>query len=121
MVSVADSTPGVYRSDTDAGKLELAHAAVADTSGSDRVRQETGTELAEYTGTNPFTQFTNPNPTINQYAYRHSYITEALERGLTASAVAESVGSSAKTIEKYYDHLDQKKTALKEAALRAVS
>lgn len=54
------------------------------------------------------------------YAYRHTYITEALERGLTASVVAELVGNSAKTIEKYYDHLDQKKTALKAAALRAV-
>jgi len=54
------------------------------------------------------------------YAYRHTYITEALERGLTASVVAELVGNSAKTIEKYYNHLSQKRTALKQAALVAV-
>ena len=57
---------------------------------------------------------------LTVYAYRHTYITEALERGLTASVVAQLVGNSPKTIEKYYDHLDQKKNALQEAALRAV-
>ena len=54
------------------------------------------------------------------YSYRHTYITEALERGLTASMVAELVGNSAKTIEKYYNHLSQKRDSLKAAALRAV-
>jgi integrase len=58
---------------------------------------------------------------FNIYSYRHSYITDALERGLTASVVAELVGNSAKTISKYYDHLSQKRDAMKEAALKAVS
>jgi integrase len=58
---------------------------------------------------------------FNVYSYRHSYITDALERGLTASVVAELVGNSAKTIEKYYNHLSQKRDALKVAALKAVS
>jgi integrase len=57
---------------------------------------------------------------LTVYAYRHTYITESLERGLTASVVAQLVGNSPKTIEKYYDHLDQRKSALKEAARRAV-
>jgi integrase len=57
---------------------------------------------------------------LNPYAYRHTYITEALERGLTADIVAELVGNTPKTIAKYYNHLSQKKDALREAARRAV-
>ncbi|VTR93073.1 phage integrase family protein : Phage-related integrase OS=Blastopirellula marina DSM 3645 GN=DSM3645_03233 PE=4 SV=1: Phage_integrase [Gemmata massiliana] len=58
---------------------------------------------------------------FNAYAYRHSYTADALERGLTTRVVAELVGDSAKTIEKYYDYLSQKRDAMKDAALRAVS
>jgi integrase len=57
---------------------------------------------------------------LNPYAYRHTYITEALERGLTADIVAELVGNTPQTIAKYYNHLSQKKDALREAARRAV-
>jgi integrase len=57
---------------------------------------------------------------FNPYAYRHTYITEALERGLTADIVAELVGNSPKTIAKYYSHLESKRNTLREAARKAV-
>ena len=57
---------------------------------------------------------------FNPYSYRHTYITEALERGLTADIVAELVGNTPKTIAKYYSHLESKKDTLREAARRAV-
>lgn len=60
-------------------------------------------------------------PRFNPYSYRHTYITEALERGLTADIVAELVGNTPKTIAKYYSHLESKKNTLREAARRAVS
>ena len=53
-------------------------------------------------------------------SYRHSFITEALEQGLTADIVAELVGNTPKTIAKYYSHLESKKNTLREAARRAV-
>jgi integrase len=58
---------------------------------------------------------------FNPYSYRHTYITEALERGLTADVLAELVGNTPKTIAKYYSHLESKKSALREAARQAVS
>jgi integrase len=57
---------------------------------------------------------------FNPYSYRHTYITDALERGLTADIVAELVGNSPKTIAKYYSHLESKKNTLREAARKAV-
>ena len=57
---------------------------------------------------------------FNPYSYRHSYITEALERGLTADIVAELVGNSPKTIAKYYSHLESKRNTLRESARKAV-
>jgi integrase len=59
-------------------------------------------------------------PKFNPYSYRHTYITEALERGLTADIVAELVGNTPKTIAKYYSHLESKKNTLRDAARRAV-
>src|SRR5262249_27161225 len=58
---------------------------------------------------------------LSAYTFRHSYITECLAKGMSASIVAELVGSSVNTINKYYDHLDQKGDVLREAALKAVS
>lgn len=55
---------------------------------------------------------------FNPYSYRHTYITEAIERGLTADRVAELVGNTPKTIAKYYSHLESKKNTLREAARR---
>jgi integrase len=60
-------------------------------------------------------------PRFNLYAYRHTYITEALAKGLTADVVAELVGNSARTVSKYYAHLEQKKDLLRDAAARAVA
>ena len=58
--------------------------------------------------------------TFNPYSFRHTYITEALERGLTADIVAELVGNTPKTVAKYYSHLESKKNTLREAARKAV-
>jgi integrase len=60
-------------------------------------------------------------PRLTVYAWRHSYITDCLAKGLSASLVAQLVGNSERSIAKYYDHLDQKHDALRDAALRAVS
>jgi integrase len=54
-------------------------------------------------------------------AYRKSYITEALEKGLSSDIVAELCGNTSKTISKYYNLLSEKKDSLREAARRAVS
>jgi integrase len=59
-------------------------------------------------------------PRFSLYSYRHSYIVDALERGLSSDIIAELVGNTAKTISRYYNHLDQKKNTLKEAAKLAV-
>jgi integrase len=53
-------------------------------------------------------------------AYRKSYITDALEKGLSSDIVAELCGNTSKTISKYYNLLSEKKEALREAARRAV-
>jgi integrase len=58
---------------------------------------------------------------LTSYAWRHTYITEALERGLTADVVGELVGSSPLTIAKYYNSLNQKKDFLRDAAHRAIT
>jgi integrase len=60
-------------------------------------------------------------PRFSLYALRHSYIVEALERGLSSDIIAELVGNTAKTISRYYNHLDQKKNTLREAARLAVA
>jgi integrase len=57
---------------------------------------------------------------FTSYAYRHTFIVEALMRGLTADVVAQLVGNSALTISKYYSHLDQKRDFLRAAAQQAV-
>lgn len=59
-------------------------------------------------------------PRLNPYAWRHTFITESLAKGITADIVAELVGNSPATIHKYYSHLDQKRDVLHEAARRAV-
>jgi integrase len=59
-------------------------------------------------------------PRLTCYAYRHSFVSDALERGLTADIVGHLVGNKAATIAKHYDHLDQKREALKAAARKAV-
>ena len=58
-------------------------------------------------------------PKFNPYSYRHTYITEALERGLSSDIVAELVGNTPKTIAKYYSHLESKKNTLRSRAAGA--
>jgi integrase len=59
-------------------------------------------------------------PRITLYAWRHTMVTEALERGLTGDLVAELVGNSPQTIAKYYSKLSEKRATLKAAAAQAV-
>lgn len=60
-------------------------------------------------------------PRISLYAWRHTMITDALERGLTGDVVAELVGNSPQTIHKYYSKLSGKTAALRAAAHKAVT
>ncbi len=60
-------------------------------------------------------------PRLNPYAWRHTYITEALVKGISAEVVAELVGNSPATIHRYYCHVGQKTDALKAAAAKAVA
>jgi integrase len=57
---------------------------------------------------------------FHPYALRHTYITDALSRGIPASVVAALVGNSVQMVHRYYDHIDQHTDALKEAARKAV-
>jgi len=59
-------------------------------------------------------------PRLSVYAWRHTYITDCLARNMSPTIVAELVGSSVRTIHRYYSHVDQKKDALREAARKAV-
>lgn len=54
------------------------------------------------------------------YAYRHTYITEALENDKSVATVAELVGTSASMIEKVYGHLGSKQSHLIHAASTAL-
>lgn len=57
---------------------------------------------------------------LTPYAWRHTYISTALAKGVPASVVATLVGNSTATIEKHYNHLDAMKDALRAAAAKAV-
>lgn len=55
------------------------------------------------------------------YTLRHTYITEALARGLSDATVAELVGhANTDMIHKHYSHLSQKTELLRQAARRVV-
>ena len=54
------------------------------------------------------------------YSARHTFICDALERGVPLAMVAELVGNSVKVLLKYYVHLSEKKDALRAAALKAI-
>ncbi len=56
------------------------------------------------------------------YCYRHTFITEALARGVPVAKVAAVVGHTTyRMIEKHYDHLSQKYDDLRQAIVTAVS
>lgn len=59
-------------------------------------------------------------PRWNFTSLRKSYITEALEKGLSSDIVAALCGNSVKTIEKHYNFLESKKNTLRAAAERVV-
>jgi integrase len=55
------------------------------------------------------------------YTFRHSYITDALERGVSVASVAELAGhTDLRMIQDHYGHLSEKKAHLQEAARKAV-
>lgn len=60
-------------------------------------------------------------PRLTPYAWRHTYITDCLAKGMTADIVAELVGNSPATISKYYNHLSQRTDTLMQAARQAAA
>jgi integrase len=57
---------------------------------------------------------------VTSYTVRHSYITDALARGVPVATVAELAGHhDLKMIEQYYAHLTEKREHLSDAARRA--
>jgi integrase len=59
-------------------------------------------------------------PGLSSYLVRHAFITNALERGLSDTVVAELAGNSPVTIRRHYNHLSSKVKAMREAAMKAV-
>jgi integrase len=55
------------------------------------------------------------------YAWRHTFITDCLAKGMSPTIIGRLVGNSARTIARFYDHVEQRKDALREAAKQAVS
>jgi integrase len=60
-------------------------------------------------------------PEFTAYAYRHTYITDALTKGVPVEVVAELTGNSPRIIHAHYSHIDRRADALRDAAVRAVS
>jgi integrase len=54
------------------------------------------------------------------YAYRHSYITDALINDVDAATIATLTGTSIEMIERHYGHIGKHDAHLREAAARAV-
>jgi integrase len=60
------------------------------------------------------------DPKIVFYSYRHTYITEAMGRGVDVAMVAELTGTSISMIQKHYGHLAAKHDHLRAAAAKAM-
>lgn len=59
-------------------------------------------------------------PGVVAYCYRHAFITDALERGISDATVAELVGhTSTDMIHRHYSHLSEKREHLRQAAAQA--
>lgn len=57
---------------------------------------------------------------VISYTYRHSYVTDALERGVPVATVAELAGhKDLKMIQQHYAHLSEKRKHLADAARKA--
>ncbi len=61
------------------------------------------------------------DPKIVFYSYRHTYITDAMRRGIDVATVAELTGTSIEMIQRHYGHLGQRTDYLREAAAQAVA
>jgi integrase len=59
-------------------------------------------------------------PPLVTYSWRHTFITDALAKGLTADLVAELVGNSPQSVARFYSHLESKRETLKDAARKAL-
>jgi integrase len=54
------------------------------------------------------------------YTYRHSFATDALEKGVGVAQVAEFLGhTTTETVMRHYQHLSEKREHLRLAALKA--
>lgn len=60
------------------------------------------------------------DPKIVFYSYRHTFLTNAMERGVDVATLAELTGTSISMIQKHYGHLSTKHDHLKAAAAKAV-
>lgn len=54
------------------------------------------------------------------YSYRHTYVTDAMERNVPVATVAKLVGTSVEMIERHYGHLSERHDYLSDAAARAI-
>jgi integrase len=60
------------------------------------------------------------DPKVVFYSYRHTFITQAIERGVDVATVAELTGTSISMIQKHYGHLASKHDHLRAAAAKAM-
>ncbi|MFU7558762.1 hypothetical protein ACMFWY_08780 [Roseiconus sp. JC912] len=60
------------------------------------------------------------DPSLVPYSYRHTYITDCLERGVDIATVAELVGTSVQMIERHCGHLSKRHDHLRASAARAL-
>jgi site-specific recombinase XerD len=60
------------------------------------------------------------DPKIVFYSYRHTYLTNGMERGVNVATLAELTGTSISMIQKHYGHLGTKHEHLKAAAAKAM-
>jgi integrase len=60
------------------------------------------------------------DPAVVFYSYRHTYITEAMGRGVDVAMIAELTGTSITMIERNYGHLAAKHEHLRAAAAKAM-
>jgi integrase len=60
-------------------------------------------------------------PKLITYSWRHTFITDALAKGLSADLVAELVGNSPQTIARFYSHLESRRDVMRKAAQAALA
>ena len=61
------------------------------------------------------------DPRVCAYAFRHTFVTDALEKGVPIATVAELAGhADTKMVSQVYSHLSQKGEHLRQAMIQAV-